>query len=180
MRVTLRRGFAAPPEPVDCTWRELCDFLRGGAPLQYSRKEDVPLILFGSCRGFHEQEIDWLCCLTLDFDGVSFEAFQSALEFCHANSSHGFAHTTWSNGTPGDAIYARIILPIDGPDGTPGEGQIATASWGVGWERFTAALFAASGAQSDPSCKNASRCWYVPATNTATPHYTLPVWIEEW
>lgn len=189
MRITVRRGFGALPEVVECEWPVLCTWLVSNAATQYTSKEDVPLWLpsataqhqgpqgAANTSGWLESDQDpeglWLA--VLDFDDTPQDAWDRAGDMAK-HLGPGLAHTTWQHGTTvgalrGDGtVRGRIILPFDRP--------VPLEAWPRTWNAIALA-FQSVGATIDPQCKNANRCYWVPSADPKGP-LRGRAWTEEW
>lgn len=182
MRISIRRGYAATPETITCTWDQFVQFAKASASTTYATKEDQPHLVLAATRGsFKAQDIDpegfW--AIALDYDDVSAEAFTSAILAVQRVTEHGIAHTTWahcaSEGYPTDGSYvrARILVPLDEPIPVAYElaARIALGS----------SIEAVSGCSPDSeTLKTSARFWFAPGTNPNAPAWAKPCWIEAW
>jgi hypothetical protein len=193
MRITWRRSWSAEPERHDVPWEQLVSVLQANSQLTYApnpdpkyKPLDLPLISFGHFytradvpdkygrpSSWHRDCLDpaGLSAIALDYDGTPVAEFQRVL-FRAKSEGPGFAHTTWMHGVKGASgeVRARIILPYELEAGR----LITVAEWSFIWETI-ANLYNAPGL--DRSCRNPERCYFIPATNPASP---WPCWTEVW
>lgn len=198
MRITWRSSWSAEPERHDIAAGALIALLQANSRLTYApnpdpkyKPLDLPLISFGhfytraDVPDKYGRPSSWarecldpagLSCIALDYDDTPSDEFQRVLHKAK-EESHGFAHTTWMHGvkgaTDGSTVRARIIMPLaNNDDGS--DGLVSVADWPMIWE-MVANMYNAPGL--DRSCRNPERCYFVPATNPASP---WPCWTEVW
>lgn len=182
MRLSIRRGYAAVPEVISCSWDQFVEFATASAAVTYRSKEDQPHLVFGATRGsFKAVDLDpeGLWVIAIDYDDVPAEAFTQAVLAVQRTCGRGIAHTTWahcaSEGQPtdGSSVRGRILIGLDEPVPLAYE-LAARIALGVSIE-------AVSGATPDPeTLKTSARFWFAPGTNPNAPAWARPCWIEAW
>ncbi len=187
MRITIRRGFGAPPEVHDLPWNgpgsvtELMTVHAGARFKSQTRPDekppDLPLIGFGafdqidrSGPGCRESNLhpEGLWALSYDFDDIPPDMAQSVLGVARSFSPEGFAHTTWQHGLKQSVVRMRVIMPLPRP--------VGSAGWPALWEGGYRELLSCA----DTQCKNIGRLYYLPAINLNAPAWAQQVWIDHW
>lgn len=172
MLITLRPTFGAQPQPFECTWPQLVDWLKQQSHTVAPTKDSVCLVAFGSfAGGFKREQLnpEGLWALALDLDHVPIEKMGELVLLAPTLGS-GLMHTTYSHGcTPGEA-RVRVLYPLPGP--------VNAGDYVDLWLKAVA-VYAAEGFEVDPATGNPERCWYIPAINPNAPEWAQTPWLLE-
>ena len=156
-----RLNNALPAGTKQMTWDEFCDDYPAMGwvtkakekkpSFAYTRKQDLPLwspvkLRPGATRG--NKNVEEVYALCLDFDGTApvddVESLWSDCLMC--------VHTTWSHSMA--KPHARVIIALSRPVSAEEHSKLI---------RWAMARCEDAGLQPDPSCKDASRSWFMPA-----------------
>lgn len=133
----------------EISWESLFDRLE--KPNEVAAKQVLPLWLPGTLvdddRSAERAQVEQIGALVLDFDKAA--PVEHAVHVF--GDFYGFVHTSFSH-TEALPCY-RAILPFDH--------AVTGAEYPAIW-RAAEAMCLAGGLTPDPSCKNATRCWFAP------------------